>query len=993
MMKKLFLFCLFFSFFCSSLQASEETTPPPSELSTIHTYGGGKFFKTIFDAVHILVFDGATDGFGKSYGGLLAIALIVGTFSAYILALGQESFRPIFKRWLPSFVIIFSVFSLRSDVWIKDHLVAKSASPNESVVYRVEGVPLVLAKSAALLSWLSYRVTKEFEKAAHGIKDEIYNWTGHIFAGETLFRSGQVQISDANLDQNLKNFCYDCIANDLSLINPPYTRQDLFEADDLLDFLSKNTNPWYSFSYIDDNGKETLERCHTGIEKIKNKIRGIGTKKDIPFLSSFMKKNKDTAIKGAIYGNIGNPAGLLLKNSENALLSQKKFFEQHYLIDSINTHTNPPDFASFRATQIQRANQKTIGSLAVQYIVYTRIVLEGLAYISFPIIVIFALASVGFRIVIHWFQLLVWISLWPPFFVIAKFLLQILWETRLEKTFGTSSVSFNMFSSFGLADLYASMEGVAFGMLATIGTLTFFLMKGGGHMMASLAGSLNAPAHAAAAQASGEATSGNYSFGNINYGNRSFSKMSGIHWDTNSSLSQGRTTHSDGFNSLSTNDRGDVLVNKGISSTGADLRLNQSMGNRLQEGLSLSTNKVDSIEKGLQQAQTDTIASGENFVKALDNNKGWSDSLQGGQQQQAMEAYDEVKAHMENYRETDGHSKNLTAEGGIDFSFGLKVGAKGAITQSWGKEHGESAEASERFSSNVQKLSQIISNANMANNFSELQKSAQDFNHNMSNVASLTEQHRSAVSEQEAATNAVDQWKTMSADGGINLNNEYVDYLKKNNNNDMGIVNGILDNTMENKEQMGEFLDFYEQRIKDQYQDNQAIANEMHEENKQNIPEQPNDFSSPEYAPITNRVNAVNDSLGEGGENVLKTINQKGENLRDDFGDHKEDVEGVIYAAEANSQGTLDAENSQAKKADEMIKNRNLDPGGKKQTAAALEVMKENQGIVDQLRGQKTKAEPSIGSEAWFQQQIAIQKQQVEEYNKKRGEKYPQKPE
>ncbi|MDJ0652082.1 MAG: hypothetical protein QNJ27_03660 [Simkaniaceae bacterium] len=47
-----------FSFFCGALQV-QETAPSLSELSTIHTYGGGKFFKTIFDAVHILVFERA----------------------------------------------------------------------------------------------------------------------------------------------------------------------------------------------------------------------------------------------------------------------------------------------------------------------------------------------------------------------------------------------------------------------------------------------------------------------------------------------------------------------------------------------------------------------------------------------------------------------------------------------------------------------------------------------------------------------------------------------------------------------------------------------------------------------------------------------------------------------------------------------------------------------------------------------------------------------
>ena len=134
----------------------------------------------------------------------------------------------------------------------------------------------------------------------------------------------------------------------------------------------------------------------------------------------------------------------------------------------------------------------------MQTIVYIRIVLEGLAYMSFPIIIIFAFASIGCKIIMHWFQLLVWISLWAPFFVVVKFLLQIIWEMRLEKTFGTTNVSFNMFSSFGLAELYESMEAVAAGMPATIGALTFFLMKGGGHMMANLAGSLSSAAHAGA---------------------------------------------------------------------------------------------------------------------------------------------------------------------------------------------------------------------------------------------------------------------------------------------------------------------------------------------------------------------------------------------------------------------------------------------------------------------------------------------------------------
>ena len=936
-MRKFILLCVIFSFPFGALHASstqnEVEAPAASELSTIHTYGGGRFFKNIFDAVHIFVFDGADSQteFGKNYRGLLAIAFLVGTLSAYILALSKESFRPVVKRWLPTFLVIFSLVCLRSDVYIKDHLVAKSGSPNESVVYKVEGVPLILAKSAALLSWLSYRVTNWLETATHGLKDDLYNWTGHIFAGETLFKAGQAQVSDANLDRNLKNFCYSCIAEDLQSLNPPYTRKELFEADDLLDLLSRKTNPYLSFSYIDDNGTESLQRCHIGIEKIKNKIQGIGTKKEIPFLSSLTGGNSNTAIKGAIYGNIGNPAGLLMKNSNDAIVSQKKFLEQHYLIDAIGKYHNPPGFTSFRATQIQRANQKTMGSLAVQYIVYIRVVLEGLAYMSFPIIIIFALASIGCKAIMHWFQLLVWISLWPPFFVVVKFLLQIIWEMRLEKTFGTSNVSFNMFSSFGLSELYESMEGAAAAMLATIGTLTFFLMKGGGHMMANLASSLNSPAHAAASTASLESSSGNYSFGNINYGNRSFSKFSGVQWDTNAALSQGKTTVSEGSDSVSANADGSLIIGQGISNLGADLKLNQTMGNRLQQGVSLADSHVQDTSKTLGQAKTDAISSGENLLRTLDKNENWSNSLTGGEQQQAMQAYDEIQAYLKNFKDSTGTSKQISGEIGYNLGdsllgkvAGLNLGGKGSIGKSWNKEHGQSAESSERFSENMQTLSQIISNSSMGENFSELQKSAKDFNQNMSNVASLAEQHRVALTEQQTANDALEHWKTKSADSSINLNNEYVDYLRENNSNDLGLVKDILKNPQKNAEHMEQFFDQYEEKLLADYQKNQSTLHQNHGENKLNIP-QDTEISAPEAQSAKERIAGVDSALGEGGENVTETIAQNRKSLLGDAEQHKEAVGTSIENSTENAAGNLDPENSKAKDAQKNIEERSFE--------------------------------------------------------------------
>ena len=133
----LFLCLIFLSFFAPMNSYAEGGGSHRTELNqeeserknvAIHTYGGGESLGSVFRAISMLIYGNSSTGVGKTFEGILRIALIIGGFAGVLLALSKENFSPLMKSWLlPTLFITGVLLVPRKTVYIQDHLIPKSA--------------------------------------------------------------------------------------------------------------------------------------------------------------------------------------------------------------------------------------------------------------------------------------------------------------------------------------------------------------------------------------------------------------------------------------------------------------------------------------------------------------------------------------------------------------------------------------------------------------------------------------------------------------------------------------------------------------------------------------------------------------------------------------------------------------------------------------------------------------------------------------------------
>lgn len=811
--KCILVFSFFVVFHGGELHAKEEKLKPhDKEIIAVHTYGGGELLKKVFNAISLLIYGNSKTGLGKTFYGIIHLSLAIGGLAAIMMAFSRGSFLPFIQGWfLPALGICGILLIPRSTLYIEDHLVAKSRDTKSAVISKVEDVPFFLAQFSSLTSWLSYKFTQALEDVTHGTNDSIYNWTGHIYAGESLFQSGKIQLSHPILEQNIKNFCYHCIFNDLNINPPSYTRDELAHTSDILSFLDEKTTPWLSFPYQKENGEVSQFTCAEGISDIHKQLNNASPIKSLSLLDKQFPSLSDLT-KPIILGEIGSAASLLLKASKYGQDTQKKLMTQQYLIDKIKTSTNPT-YAQRRAEHNYQETQKTLGAMSATSIVSLRIFFEAVVYMTFPLVLIFALVCLGFKPLVTWAQFLLWINIWPPFFVVVNFMLNSIWNYRIEKAFGTNDLALTIFTSEGLGELYSSMEAIAAGALFSVPFLAFAIVKGGVQSMVHLAGTLNAPAQSAASQAVFEQTSGNFSIGNTSIGNRSVDNRSAGLWNERWGLSQGGGNVQSGNETTSFDDSGALVIEqKKHQLRNVDLMGQEAVGNTLQTQVSQSQSHLNEISANSSQSISSTATEGESLYRSLSNDHSFSHLKNHTDQESASNLWTETDQQIKDYGKTYGLNEQSAINESVKIglgNFGIGVGGNFDNTNS----HLTQEQAAERqnqamqITENLQKLSQYSTTDTTSESMTDTQRAAHDFNHSYAKSEQFAHQMREAYSESEAWQTLQSQYKNNSTSLNQSLNDQFITHLNDECGGDVGRMMNILNDPKTSAEKAQGFLD------------------------------------------------------------------------------------------------------------------------------------------------------------------------------------------
>ena len=776
----------------------------------IYTFGGGELFKKVFNTISLLIYGNASNGeIAKSFNAILRLAMAIGAFCAAYTAFSKESFVPIFRSFfLPSLAISGLLIVPRSDVFIHDLLDSKVPDTKAYTIRKVSNAPFFMVKVCTMISTLSYHITHSLESVSHGVDSPTYNWTGHIYAGDSLLQSNKMRITDRTLEDNFREFCRECAWRDIGI--GLYSKDDLVTSQNLMQFLEDNTSRIRTMFYrekdsgSDKNGKalrgahSKAVTCHEAIQTINQKLQGA-----------------DISSKQIALGELGSEFTYLMGQSQKGSSNLSNLIKQQIAIQTLGEEL-PGSFEGFavkRAEAHQRENQKILGALGAKSIVAMRNFFEAIVYMVFPLMIIMSLASFGVSALSNWIQFVLWVNLWPPFYVVINFLLDSIWHFKRHLIPGDSS-TLTVSSSEGLCNLYESMESIAAIALAFVPYLSWVLMKGGVSQMVHLASSLMGPAQSAAGQAASESTSGSYSFGNVSMGNASAHNHDAFRQSFSGHLSRGSVTLDEGAGTMTYAEGSDqMFLRQSDSYLREGITKSDSFNRAVQNQRSSADMAVKEESLATSNSITETANKAVGFVDSLSKNINQGNSLNAQSSSHMQEMFHNATSIADDYAKTYGMSRDSAvremAEIGLGGgAFGFKAGGSASINEGATKTEGDSLSERASMSNQFMEQLQVAKNWSSAELSSEMNsqdlRAHEDFVNSWNKTESQTNQLRAAQSHQESLSR-VDSWAS-SENLAIqqNLNQKYVDFLRDEFDGDMGKVSQAVEGSY--SEESGQHL-------------------------------------------------------------------------------------------------------------------------------------------------------------------------------------------
>jgi conjugal transfer mating pair stabilization protein TraG len=601
---------------------------------TLVTYGGGTILKDIFNSIAILL-----NNNGGVFQSLMILALSCSSIWAISKALFSGQLQALFLQFLFPVIAITSFVMLpRASVHIEDVLTGNS--------YKVDNVPLLLARTAETISSLGYYVTDAIETVMHVPGDTNYNSTGMVFGSETALDMSKYKISNPVLEQNLKRFSKQCVFYDLALNR--YSLNELKQTRDLWEFLEKNSSKVRMIPYTDPTDvkkKSTYLTCQNALKEMKpifEKEKGYYGKQDIV-------KNLPLTFQ-ALTG---------IKRGQEELISQQ------LMMNVLSNELAGEQYAKTRAQVQQKNTYQILGALASNSLVIMRAVLEAIIYASVIFVIPFSVLPGGITFITNWLWLTIWIQLWPPFYAIINYIMHSVARGKaaaILQWLSDADSGLSFFTSIGLSNLNDDIFALSGYLAASIPFISYAIVKGGISSFMHLAGSLMTPAHSAATSAAGEQSTGNLSLGNVNYGQTSYGNTTGLQRNMAPSLSEGYFTESTG--SLRTTYAGDEAI---IDQASSKFRMAVSSDDAITNSFQKSQQNAEMITESSQKNYMESVSSSGRNMTDLTSHLSQSQSY--SDMQSSREAYDV----QESARFLQSQANSLSEQYGISSRDGMSI--------------------------------------------------------------------------------------------------------------------------------------------------------------------------------------------------------------------------------------------------------------------------------------------------------------------------------
>lgn len=413
--------------------------------------------------------------------------------------------------------------------------------------YTVGNVPVGLAYMGYFVSSFGQSITRKAEQVNHLPDDLNYSRTGMLFGTRLMENIREARIPDAQLTQDWALFMYQCSFFDMNLYHF-YNVQDLAQSADILATLTHTNQALFTNvsqiasrrgNMLQYNGKSKTMTCNEAAKELKDRTR-------------FYSKNYLPGyIADRVFAGLGtNSAGInrvnalvTLGNSsfqyllDNARFDTLKNIEQAAMVEVIRQagiingqrNRNPAAvqqaFAQVQARNQYIAAQKTSSSMASWNLPLIRSAAEAILIGLFPFVMILAMLGgiMAFRLLSFYMMSMLWIQLWAP----VASIINMIMTMNAKRLFSVEAANGVITPGTGdtLLMAPADAQAAAGAAMWLIPVIAGALAMGGRSLMNGMMG-MTSSAKSTGEAAGSQVGSGNYSAGNMNYNNSNANKHS-----------------------------------------------------------------------------------------------------------------------------------------------------------------------------------------------------------------------------------------------------------------------------------------------------------------------------------------------------------------------------------------------------------------------------------------------------------------------------------
>lgn len=728
----------------------------------IYTYGGGEILHKIFNGIAMLM----NNNGGGIARPLMIIFISIASLWALTKAFFSSSAEVLLSKYFFPVLAIAGIFLVPTKtVRIQDAVTSR--------YYTVDHVPFLLAQFSQFASSLGHHVTEAVEKVMHVPNDLRYNSTGMVFGAESAMDVSKYKIRNGDFARNLKGFSKQCVFYDVLLGR--YTLEEMQQTTDLWKFLEERSSTFRFIEYVDPEATNPAQS-----------VRYLNCQQAVKTMAPFLEKEKNYyALQ-----DIGKHLPTTFLALTNLQESAGDLINQQLMINFFREGFSANGFAKARAHQQQRSTYQTLGALASSSIVSMRAVLEAIVYSAFIFVLPMSVLPMGFRFLSTWIWLVVWLQMWPPFFAIINYIMQIASQTQADAIIqGSKGLSF--FTSSGLFELNQDIAALSGYLAASIPFITYAILQGGVSSFIHLAGAMMTPAHNAATTAAAEQTTGNYSFANASFGQQSHHNRTALQNNLAPSLTSGFTRVSDGA-STTTYAGQETLLTQHDSQFRTNLFDDASSSNILNKSQQKAESFVQNSQLALNESVSNHSRNYADLTKFLSQSENVAANSTGREGISVQDSANYMKNVVDSFAKQHGISERdsmnmlLRSPSNNNIPIGAGFDDSNTTEETWN--HAKNISTSESFQKHFQTINDWATSTSHGSMNDEGRRVVEGYTTSLDQVDSAQEQYQHSLSNMQQISENQSYVENMTLSERTSLNQPLLNWASEKFQQEGGIA-------------------------------------------------------------------------------------------------------------------------------------------------------------------------------------------------------------